>query len=263
LLREAWESARGLVRYRELLWRLFRTAVARESTGTALGVVWWLLDPILFGLAFIFFVQVILGGGGIENYALFVFMGVTVWKHFQSGVGNGIGTTAGRLQLMRQIAFPKAVIPVATALAETFHFFIALGIIIVIAIPFGVHPSPAYLLFPVLVAIQFMLMLGTSFALSALNIFFRDIRNITGYALRLGFFLSPTIYAVPQIPDKYRDLYELNPFATILPAFHSVLLQGEIHNARPLAMVAAGSFAVLVVGFLLFVRLERSFTRVD
>jgi lipopolysaccharide transport system permease protein len=263
LLREARQNLRSLVRYRELLRHLVRAALSRESTGTVFGVVWWLLDPLLMGLVFIFFVDVILGGGGMENYALFVLMGVVVWKHFQSGVQNGITSTLVRQQLMKQVAFPKAVIPLSAALAETFHFFIGLGVVIVVAIPFGIYPNPLYVLFPVLIAIQLTLMLGVSFALSALNIFFRDIQNLAAYALRLGFFISPALYAVPRIPDKYRDLYELNPFATLLPAFHSILLQGKVHNADEIAVVAGGSFLVLTGGYLLFVRLERAFTKVD
>jgi lipopolysaccharide transport system permease protein len=263
LFREAWRDLRALTRYRELLRHLVRSAMARESTGTFFGIVWWLLDPLLLGLVFIFFVDVILGGGGMENYALFVLMGVVVWKHFQSGVQNGITSTLVRQQLMRQVAFPKAVIPIAAGLAETFHFFIGLGVVILVAIPFGVYPNMLYLLFPVLVAIQLALMLGVSFALSALNIFFRDVQNMAAYALRLGFFISPTLYAVPRIPEQYRDLYELNPFATILPAFHSILLQGKLHNAEQLAIVGGFSVVVLAVGYLVFVRLGRSFTKVD
>jgi len=263
LLREAWTSLRSLARYRDLLRYLVRASIAKESTGRVFGAVWWVLDPILLAAVFIFFVEVVLGGGGIEHYGLFVLIGVTAWKHFQSGVSSGIATTLVRQQLMRQVAFPKAVIPLSAALAETFHFFIALGMFVVIAIPFGVYPNAFYALIPVVVAIQLVLLLGVSFALSALNIFFRDVQNLTGYVLRLGFFLSPVLYPVPRIPEEYRAVYELNPFATILPAYHSILLEGRLVNGGRLAVVGVFSLAVLVGGYLVFTRLERSFTRVD
>src|SRR5215208_4387577 len=92
LLEEARNELRGLIRYRELLRHLVRAALARESTGTVFGSVWWLLDPLILMGVYVVFVDVILKSGG-DNYALFVFIGVTAWKQFSSGITGGIVST--------------------------------------------------------------------------------------------------------------------------------------------------------------------------
>lgn len=261
LLREAHRELRMLVRYRDLVRHLVRRTLAKESTGRIFGALWWLIDPLVLMGVYVFFVDVILRRGG-ENYALFVLVGLLSWKHLSSGVTAAITGTLAREQAMRQVAFPRSAVPVAAVLGETVHFVIGLGVFLAVGIGFGVYPSPIAPLVFLLLVIQVALVLGLSLALAALNIFFRDIQNLTGYAMRLALFLSPILYTVSSIPERFRFIYELNPFATLVPAYRSLLLYEEVPRLEPLATVAVASLVGLIAGFLVFARLARAFAKV-
>jgi len=214
---------RSVVRYRELVRHLVRAALAKESTGRVFGALWWLIDPLVLVAVYVFFVDVILQSGG-DDFALFVLVGALVWKHLSSGVITSMTTTLAREQAMRQVAFPRAVLPLSAVLAETIHLALGLLVYVAAAIVFGVVVGPAFLFVLPLVAIEVVLVLGLSLALAALNVLYRDVQNLTSYVLRVGFFLSPALYAIDQIPESVRPVYLLNPFATLIPAFRDVML---------------------------------------
>jgi lipopolysaccharide transport system permease protein len=261
LLREGLKELRAVARYRNLLRHLMGSSLAKESTGTVFGWIWWLLDPlILIGVYFVF-VTVILGVNE-PNFVLLVFLGLTAWKHVATSVTSSISTTLSREQLMRQVAFPRSVIPLASVLAGTFHFALALALYLVVAIPFDVRPQPTLPLVLIPLAIQVVLTLGLAYLLSALNIFFRDIQNLSQYLFRVLLFLSPVLYTLERIPEHIRPFYMVNPLATIFSAYHDILLYHRTPDYTALAAVGAASLAVLVFGFLVFVRLQHAFTKV-
>jgi ABC-type polysaccharide/polyol phosphate export permease len=209
---------------------------------------------------YVFFIDVVLNRAG-DNFPLFVLIAVIAWKHLSSGLTGSMTATLMREQTMRQVAFPRSVLPISAILAETIHLLIGFAVYVVVAVAFGVSPTWHLPLVLVVLAIQMMLVMGLAFMLSALNIFFRDVQNLTGYVLRFGFYLSPTLYVAAQIPDHYRALYDLNPFATLIPAYRSVLLYHQLPDWSSLAVVAGASAAVMALGFVLFVRLSGSFAK--
>jgi lipopolysaccharide transport system permease protein len=259
---EALAELVAVVRYRELVRHLVLGALAKESTGRIFGALWWLVDPIVLVGVYVFFVDVILKAGG-DNYALFVAVGVLVWKHLSSGVIASMSSTLSREQAMRQVAFPRAVLPLAAIIAETTHLVIGFVVYVgIAALFFGIYVTPVFVLVVPLLAIHVAFVLGLSFALAALNILYRDVQNLTNYALRVGFFLSPTLYAVTLIPEWIRPVYYLNPFATLIPAFRDVMLFHVQPDWSAVAQVGLASLVVLGLGFVTFTRLQRSFAKV-
>lgn len=261
LVRDAWAESRAVGRYRELVRHLVRSSLAKESTGRVFGALWWLVDPVVLVGVYVFFVDIVLRSGG-DNYALFVAVGILLWKHLSSGVLGAMTTTLAREQTMRQVAFPRAVLPLAVVIAETMHLGIGLLVYIGFAAIFAVYVTPVFLLVLPLLAIHVLFVLGFAFALSALNILYRDVQNLTSYALRVGFFLSPTLYAVSLIPEWIRPVYYLNPFATLIPAFRDVMLFHEQPPWDAVAIVAGAAVILCILGFLVFTRFERAFAKV-
>lgn len=247
--------------YLELVRHLIRGSLARERTGRIFGALWWLIDPIVLIGVYVFFVDVILKAGG-DNYALFVGVGVLIWKHLSSAVNASMMTTLAREQAMRQVAFPRAVLPLAAVAAETVHLAIGFGVYVVVAAILGVYVTPVFGFIVPLVLIQVAMVLGLSFALAALNILYRDIQNLTNYALRVGFFFSPALYTISLIPESYRPLYLLNPFATLIPAFRDAMLNHQQPDWAAVGVVGCASLVILLAGFLTFVRLEPRFAKI-
>jgi lipopolysaccharide transport system permease protein len=186
-----------------------------------------------------------------------------VWKFFSAGARNALVITAAKERQMRHVRFPRIVLPLSSLLAETFRFLFGLVIVLAILASFGPGLDVTLPLILVVVAIQFVFALGVAFLLAALNVFFRDIQHVTFHAFQAWFFISPGLYTIDAIPAQYRTIYDLNPFAHILPAYHSLLLEHEFANPVGLAKVAAVSLVSLLVGYLIFVRLEPSFAKVS
>jgi lipopolysaccharide transport system permease protein len=212
-------------------------------------------------LSYYLLVAVAFRQGGTD-VALFLSISVVVWKFFTAGTRNALVITAAKERQMRHVRFPRAVLPLSSLLAETVRFAFALVILIAVIGLLGPGLDITLPLILPIVAIQLLFALGTAFLLGALNVFFRDVQHITFHAFQAWFFLSPGLYTIDAIPQEYRRVYDINPFAHILPAYHSLLLNHELANPIGLVKVAGVSVATLVLGYLVFVRLQPAFAKV-
>jgi ABC-type polysaccharide/polyol phosphate export permease len=262
LFRDAWREAVETYRFRPLIRALVSTSLRTENIGTLLGYLWWLIDPLLLVLSFYLLVGIAFRQGGTD-VALFISISVVAWKFFAAGTRNALVSTAAKERQMRHVRFPRVVFPISSLIAESVRFAFGLVVLIVaIAIvETGIDITLPFVL--VIILIQFIFALGVAFFLAALNIFFRDVQHLTLHAFQAWFIVSPGLYEASVIPERYQSIYELNPFATILPAYHSLLLDHAISNPVGLAKVGAASVFMLLFGYLFFVRLEPSFAKVS
>lgn len=258
----AWRELQSVARYRGLVRYLVRASLKTENTATFFGFIWWLLDPLLLIATYVLLIDVILHRGA-PNYPIFLSVAVLSWEFFSKSARNSMALTLGKQQSMKQVAFPRAVIPLSATLAESLHFLFALTLLVVCAIPFGIDPQATVPFALVIGLVQFAFTLGVAFFFAALNMLFRDTNHLSNYVFRMWFYLSPGLYAVTLIPEKYRRLYDLNPFATFFDAYRRTLLRGELPHLTSLAVLALASVAVAAAGYLFFVRHEPSFVKVD
>jgi lipopolysaccharide transport system permease protein len=221
-----------------------------------------LIDPLLLILSYYLLVGIAFRQGGTDT-AIFISISVVAWKFFAAGTRNALVVTAAKERQMRHVRFPRTVFPISSLIAEAFRFAFALVVVLIAVVVIGKGLDVTLPLLATVIAIQFIFTLGVAFALSALNVFFRDVQHVTLHAFQAWFFISPGLYTVEAIPNAYRGIYDLNPFAHILPAYHSLLLNHEFANPIGLVKVGAASVVVLLVGYLLFVRLEPSFAKVS
>ena len=259
------DEAKAIGRHRELLRYMTSAALQTTYSGTYFGYLWWLLDPFLMMGVYVILVDYIMKRGG-EDPALFIFISVLAWKYFNSGVRNAIGFTQAKGGLMRQVAFPHSLLPLSADIAETFRFGAGLIVVMFFSVPFGIYPSVITLMVLPVVAVQLLFTLGLAYLLSALNVLFRDVYNLTLYAFQLWFYLSPALYPLSSLralPHNMRTILLLNPFATILDDYHNILMNHQMPNLKALGYVGIGSSLTLVVGFAIFVRLQPLFAKVQ
>lgn len=262
VLRASLAELRSLVRHRELLTYMVSNSLRTTYSGTFFGYLWWLLDPILYSAVYILLIDVILKRGGAD-YALYVTTSVIVWKFFSSAARNGIGLTQSKAQLMKQVAFPRSVLPLSAALAETVRFAFGLVALAVFFAIFGTYPHWTFVFVPLVALIQLIFTLGLSYLLSAVNILFRDTYSLTSYLFQMWFYLSPGLYRLQRVPQGWGVLYKLNPFSVLLPAYHTLLLDHKLPDFAALGWVTLASLALLVAGFLVFVRLQPLFAKLQ
>ena len=259
-MRDAWNELRACLRYHSLLRYLVSSSLQKENRNTVLGFVWWVLDPLLLAAVFVVLVGVFLQRGG-PDFPVFVLSGIIVWEGFAKSTRDAMVTTLSKERSMRQVAYPKAVIPVASVLSGYVHFAFGYCVLLVVAIAFGILPSAYALLGIPIALVQLVFTLGFAFFLAALNVFFRDTNRLIRYVFRLWFYLSPIIYPVSRVPENIRGIYELNPFATLITAYRDVVMEHTLPDFTALAIVGGASLLMLIAGYLFFVRLQPWFVK--
>ena len=265
LLREAVVE---VIQRRRLIGYLVQADVRKKGADTLLGNLWWILDPLLQMAVYVVLVSVVFHRG-VEDYPLFIFAAILPWKWFQSTVQDAITSVTGADRLIRQIQFPKLVLPVASAFAGVVNFVFGLiPLAALILVLYRDRLSATILLIPLIALVQFFFNVAVAVGLAALNVFYRDIGNLSRHALRLWFYLSPGLYAIETLRDTtagipvISKLLLANPFAILFTAYRNVIYDGRLPEWSGLAALLIASLVLLALTTLLFKRVEPSFAKV-
>ncbi len=243
----------------DLLLELVVRDIRLRFKRSILGILWSLVTPLvqLVVLRFVFTTIVPLG---IPNFTAFLFTGLLVWTWFQSSLDQAASSIVDNRELVRLAGFPVAVLPVVTVAANLIELIFALPVLaIFLWTSGGFTLSPAPLLLPLLLAIQFLFTLSVAYFVAALYVTFRDVKHLLQVGLMLGFYLSPVFYEVHQVPTRFALAYALNPMVHLITSYRDVLLHGTVPAALPLVGVSGASLALLAIGYRLFARASSHF----
>jgi ABC-type polysaccharide/polyol phosphate export permease len=265
LLLEAVSDVRSrwrLIRY------LARADLKRKGTDTFFGNLWWILDPLLQMGVYVILVTVIFQRT-TPAYPLFIFAAILPWKWFSTVASDAITSVSGQERLIKQIQFPKIVLPAAAMIAGVAQFLFGLIPLLAMLVFFYSDRISVFLVFiPVVAIVQFVFTMAFGLIVAGLNVFFRDVGNLARHVLRLWFYLSPALYGadtVTQLAAKEPVIYtimRLNPFYAILEGYRDAIYYGRSPNLGLLAIVLVGSLVLLVVATIFFKRLEPAFAKV-
>ena len=255
-------SRQRLVRY------LVQADLTKKGANTLLGNVWWVLDPLLQMAVYVVFITIVVGNR-TEGYPLFIFCAILPWKWFSSSIGDGITSVTSQERIIKQVQFPKIVLPLAAVVSGIGSF--AFGMIPLAALLilfYAEHLSAWIVLIPIVAVVQFVFSLALVVFLSAANVFFRDVGNLVRHVLRLWFYLSPALYAaskIKEIDDKggvIATVFNLNPWTTLFESYRNVIYYGTAPLWTGLAAVLLSSVILLGLAIVFFKRLEPSFAKV-
>ena len=255
-------SRRRLIRY------LVLADLKKKGADTVLGNVWWVLDPLLQMLVYVLLVSVILNKQQAD-YPLFIFAAILPWKWFTTAITDAIYSVSSQDRLIKQLQFPKIVLPTAATVAGVVNFafgFIALGGLLLLF--YRGRATPYLALLPLIAAVQFVFTLAIAYAVSAINVFYRDVGNVSRHALRLWFYLSPGLYGAATLATIavnhkiFIQIMSFNPFFALFNAYRSVIYEGQPPDWTSLSVLLVGSFGLLLLTTILFKRVEPSFAKV-
>jgi lipopolysaccharide transport system permease protein len=232
-----------------------RALIARDVhlryRGSALGMVWTLLNPLTELLVLMFIFGIVLPVG-IPNYAAFLFIGLVSYSWFSSALMFATGAIINNRELIKRPGVPVGILPIATVASTLVHFLMSLPVLFGLLLATGVRLTSAVFLLPVLVGIQFILILSFAYPLAALNVRFRDTQHFLRVALQLLFYLTPVFYEAQMIPERFRPAYRLNPMVAMIDGYRDVLLNGRIPEAVPLLIVVLSATVALGAGVAAF-----------
>lgn len=253
-------APRELWRYRDLAFQIAARDVTVRYRQTALGALWAVLQPIGFMVVFSLFFGKVAGvsADGLP-YALFSLAALVPWTVFATVLTLGSDSLVVNTALVSKIYFPRIFIPGGVVAAGMVDLAISLVILLIIVFAYGMVPTLAILMLPVLVAIMLATALGTSAALSAANVRYRDIRYVVPFAIQMWLFLTPVVYSSNSISEPWRTLSAINPMVGVVEGFRWATLNPVAPPWELVGVSAVSAVFFLVAGLAYFDRVERGF----
>jgi lipopolysaccharide transport system permease protein len=257
----------------QLPWRLglvislTKRELAARYKGSALGIAWAILTPVVMIAIFtIIFGGIFKAKFGVTNsqwdYALYLFCGLLPWYAFQESLSLSATAIVARANLVKRVVFPLETIPVAQTLAAIVNqlFGTAALLLGIILIRHQLHPTTLYL--PLLLIPQFIVTLGGAWLIASLGVFIRDIVQGITLLLMAWMYLTPIIYPESIVPESYRTIVNLNPFTSLIRSYRFILLDGAMPDWRGLAYFTGFAVLTFLFGYWWFARTRKNFADV-
>jgi ABC-type polysaccharide/polyol phosphate export permease len=252
---------RRILAQRALIRALVRRELSARYRGGALGFLWSFVNPLLLLLVYAtVFRFVFAPRADVRPYAIFLFSGVLVWGFVSAALLDAVETFRANGPLLRKTTVAPEVFPAAAVGARLVHLLLALPVLAaalaVVAARGAIQPGPAILLFPLVLALLVVTVLGAALLVSALAVPFGDVRDVVANLLTLSFFVTPVLYPVEAVPARWRWLLWLNPWAAFFSGVHDTLFFFRPVAAADWARMAAWAAVSLAVGGAVFERLR-------
>lgn len=253
----------GLHRHRRLAWELTKRDLVDRYVEQVGGTFWALLQPALMIAVFIVMFGTVFTprtatGTGVDQM-LYLVSGLVPWMAVQDALGRAPSVITGNAPIVKQVAFPLAVLPVKSLLPSLVILPVGHALLLgYVVVQQGVPPA-GWLLLPLCWALLAVMVLGLAYAIGAVAVFFRDIGTLLQLALFLGLYVSPVFYRLDAAPGALRLLMLANPFTWLILCFQDATFYGGL--AHPWAWVLSGALALLffMVGARAFNGLQRYF----
>ena len=252
-------GAGELWRSRDLLYFLTWRDVKVRYKQTALGAAWAVLQPAMMMVVFTLFFRRMAGvPAGDTPYPLFAYAGLVPWTFFSTAIAGAGNSVIGSERIITKIYFPRLAIPFATVAASAVDFVVALGLLAVMMVYYGVPPGPNLWLAPLVFAAIAIAALGVGTMLSALNVRYRDVRYIIPFLVQVWMFATPIVYMQVD-PKTANPALALNPMIGLIGAFRASIL-GDPVPWGPLAVSTLCALALFAAGCYYFRRVEDTFS---
>jgi ABC-type polysaccharide/polyol phosphate export permease len=252
----------GIWRFRELLRTLTVRNLKVKYKRSVLGFVWTLLNPLMT-LATIVGVFTYVVHIAVPSYWAFLVSGFFVWNFVLLVLNAATQSLSEHAALARSVPIPAEVFVLATVASRLVEFLLELALFIPALILFHHHGVPiSYTLLPLLVVFQTLMALGLVLPIATLAAFYDDVQHALPVVLLMLFYISPVFYPVRLVPEAMRPIYELNPIARLLTAFHTTLYEGKMPTLGSLVTLGLVSMGLCLLGFAVFNRYKSVFVEI-
>ena len=249
------------MRYLEIAFYRAYADLKTEASRSFIGFAWWIVEPIIYMLAFYVIFELGLRQGE-ENYLSFLLIGLIFWKWLASTILLSTGIVSANYRLLNQVYLPKWIFPLTVVTANACKGALALIVLLVFLLLTGNSPSTGWWwIVPVILA-QLLLISGVSFLAAALTPFFRELKLLIDNGILALMFLSGVFFNLDKMEESVRSVLMLNPIAILLRDARGVFLDGTLPSDHGLFYVVLLGAAMLALAFYLFVRNDRLYPKV-
>jgi len=247
-----------------LLGEFTRRDFKGRYAGSAMGFLWSFVQPLWMLALFTFLFSTVMKispgiGERTDSFAIFLFCGLLPWMAVQEGIFRATTAITENASLVKKISFPSGLLVWAVVLAALLHQAIALGLFLVVLGVSGQLSLSGLWILVIAIPLQVALTAGIGFLAAAVNVFFRDTAQINSMLLQGWFYLTPIVYPLGLVPDRFEEYLALNPLTPLVTLYREALLGGSMPPLATLTPLVITSALSLVIGIWVFRRLKPVF----
>ena len=226
--------------------------------GSFLGVLWSFINPLLsvlvYAIVFPYIMRI-----KVENYLIYLITGIIPWTFFTSSINMGLISVLSNADIIKKVYFPRIILPISTVTSCLVNFLISCLIIVLFCLGSGLGISFQILWLPLIALIQYVMLLGFTFILSAIEMYMRDIEHIVNFILSMAFYVTPILYTPDIFPEKLAWVLKVNPMAYLVNAYRSIFFYQKMPDLIGIGVVSIFSIFLFVIGYLIFEKLQKGF----
>ena len=250
----------ALRRNREVLHTLVEKDFKARYKDKALGRLWSLADPLVMVIVFTIVFEYIFKTGQ-KFFPIFLLIAMTPHRFFTNSVNAAAQSGLENAQLVKKVAFPRIILPVAAVLSHMRHFFIELSLVLLLFLyfPEAFVPSWNLLWLPALFAVQLVFILGVALFVAGLNVRYRDTSYMLNSVLLILYWMTPIFYPFSFVPPSIGAFLRWNPLVGIIEGYRAILMHGEAPSPALAVPAVISSVLMLAVGYVTFRKYEKLF----
>jgi len=255
--RGVMEYCRNISNNKQMLLQFVKRDFRIKYRGSVLGYFWSLLGPILHSLVY-YTLIVLIKGSGYPRQPLWLFGGIILFQFFRETLEGGMKALVSNQGMIKKIYFPREVFATSIMLSKLIFFLLAMAPLIILLQHYGFEINENQLYVPLAIIGMAVLGLGLGFLLCTIHTTYMDVGLFMKYILTFWFFLSPVLWTIDRIPEKYLQLYlMINPAAVFLTLFRYGLDGTNIPiSMKSIYIAFIISVSTLLIGISFFKRYE-------
>lgn len=247
-----------IYKYREFL----KTSIKKDFRGkykkSILGVLWSFLNPLfqllIYALVFPFILK-----NDVDNYIIFLIVALMPWNFFNMTILQSAACIVSNGGIIKKVFFPREILPISTTTSNLLNFLITCIIVFASLFISGIGIGSSIIFLPLIILIQYIFQLGLSFIFSSITVYIRDVEYLLNVFMMLMFYMCPIVYSADMIPDKFLPLFKLNPMFHIIEYYRQILYYKQNPNIASLLWLLGICIIILVLGLMVFKKLEKRF----
>lgn len=245
-------------KYRPLIYELVIRDLKVKYRRSALGYLWSLLKPLMM-MTVMTLVFSHMFRFNVENYPLYLICGQTLWSFFAESTDMAMYSVLQNGSLIKKVYIPKYIFPISRVFSSFVTMMFSLMAILIVMIFTGARFYFSILLFPIPLFFLLMFCFGVSLILSSLSVYFRDITHLYSVVTLAWMYGTPIFYPLDAVPENVVRVIKINPMYHYINFFRELTLFGNIPGPNTWFACIASSIVALLIGVLIFNRLQKNF----
>jgi lipopolysaccharide transport system permease protein len=237
---------------KDLLLELVRTNFKLRYNNSVLGFIWVLLKPLLTFLV-LYFVFSRFKGGWVENYQIYLLLGIILYTFVNEGVVFGMHSILDTAHIILKVNFPREIALTSSLIMAVINFVINLFVLLIFSLFNPISPTPISLVYFLLIDVTlFILIYAISFFSSIILVKLRDLENITALIMQLLFYATPIFYPIDMLPVKIQKFVMMSPLTILVQSSRDAFIYGKISFLWQVGVILCASLVVLFIGNVYF-----------